>query len=622
MSRVAAWYFSSNGKAMGPVATEMVKSMIRGGQIQALDLVFREGDVEWLPVASHSELSDAKKSWDRSTDLQDDFTPSVSPLVTWIVLRPHSGTYLQEGPYSTGAIAEGLKAGRFLYSQYAWRAGLDRWRRIGDLEEFDRREIVRGASGIVPPPLPDPIETVLLEDDLIDGGVEEFHVLMKAGELTPTPDFKSTVVVGGAATKAEEYESPAIAPIEPAIQGRDLAAPPWERGTSTSLTSFDVPSAQVSVAAPAPESAMPPSAPKVMQVSAPVLAVKAPSVVVPPERPIVLSPKLQDNWERWGRRLTAVGFAALAMMFLAHAFFQNSNLELSARELSASVGGRRVAAVHSAEQAPVANSAAQAQKSLAPAVVAALAPATGLSVVGVQLESVRSPEAGFVFEGRIPVGAKIEVSITGRLGQVFGVMNVRQVRTIIRSKDVTPKLRLSELQLPEGAYTVEAKIGDERTSAEFFVGVRDGRFISRLEYFLKEISMQTQAQKRELFYSVKELDVLARSLGSSYGQLRAKPLQWDKFYRKWEQDTGHVEQVLAGLRENKPEMLAYPEETAELAALYSSVLEAGKLYDSGVRQSHDIAGDTLTELISELERSRLAFGEISIRHGDGTVTAQ
>ncbi len=611
MSRVAAWYFSSNGKAMGPVATEMVKSMIRGGQIQALDLVFREGDVEWLPVASHSELSDAKKSWDRSTDLQDDFTPSVSPLVTWIVLRPHSGTYLQEGPYSTGAIAEGLKAGRFLYSQYAWRAGLDRWRRIGDLEEFDRRDIVRGASGIVPPPLPDPIETVLLEDDFIDGGVEEFHVLMKSGDLTPTPEFKSTVVVGGAATKAEEYESPAIANV-PAIQGRDLAAPPWERGTSASLPSFDVPSGQV--AATPPASGAPPSAP--------VLAAKAPSVVVPPERPIVLSPKLQDNWERWGRRLAAVGFAALAMMFLAHAFFQNSNLELSARELSASVGGRRVAAVHSAEQAAVANSAALAQKALAPAVVAALAPATGLSVVGVQLESVRSPEAGFVFEGRIPVGAKIEVSITGRLGQVFGVMNVRQVRTIIRSKDVTPKLRLSELQLPEGAYTVEAKIGDERASAEFFVGVRDGRFISRLEYFLKEISMQTQAQKRELFYSVKELDVLARSLGSSYGQLRGKPLQWDKFYRKWEQDTGHVEQVLAGLRENKPEMLAYPEETAELAALYSSVLEAGKLYDSGVRQSHDIAADTLTELISELERSRLAFGEISIRHGDGTVTAQ
>lgn len=619
MSRVTAWYVSVDGKATGPVSTEMVKSMIRGGQIQALDLIFREGDVEWLPVASHAELSESRKTWNRSTDLQDDFTPSVSPLVTWIVLRPHSGTYLQEGPFSTAAVAEGLKTGRFLYAQYAWRAGLDRWRRIGDLAEFDRRDTVRGGSGVVPPPLPDPIEAILLEDDSDDDDVEEFQVLMSSADRTPTPEVAEStrseltpvVAIGGAAAESPELNSPRA-------EGRDLAAPPWESDMPIALVVEEelTPLPTPSVARPAAEgvpmnaaravtsAAVEPLAPSTV---ASVVSSSASPSIVPPARPIVLSPHLQDGWERWGRKVAAGGFAVLAMLFLSHIFFSTDESSVRPeRDVSSS--------------APVAGSEA-ALPEAKPAVLAAPAVAaplvTNLSILGVKLESPQAPQSAFVFEGGIPVGAKIEVSIRGRLGQVFGVMNVRESRTLVRREGEVPTLPLAALRLPEGAYTVEAAVGDSRTSGEFFIGVRDGRFLSRLEYYLKEISLQTQTQKRELFYSVKELDVLARNLGASYGQLRSKPALWDRFYRKWTQDVARIERTLAGLRANKPEMLAYPEETAELGALYTSVLEAGRQYDGGIRQSRDVASDTLTDIIAELERTRLAFGEVSARPGDG-----
>ncbi len=612
MSRVTAWYVSVDGKATGPVSTEMVKSMIRGGQIQALDLIFREGDVEWLPVASHPELSESKKTWNRSTDLQDDFTPSVSPLVTWIVLRPHSGTYLQEGPFSTAAVAEGLKTGRFLYAQYAWRAGLDRWRRIGDLAEFDRRDTVRGGSGVVPPPLPDPIEAILLEDDSDEDDVEEFQVLMRPGDRTPTPDVSVSprsesvpvLAIGGAAAESPELKAPRA-------EGRDLAAPPWESDmpialvVEEELTPLPTASSSRPVAVGVPVHVSPPATESLVSSSA---VAPGAANVIPPERPVVLSPHLQDSWERWGRKVAAGGFAVLAMLFLSHTFFSASEDSEQQKRDVGTAAPKTVPPVAQVDVKPAAVSA--------PVVTPPLV--TNLSILGVKLESPQASQAAFVFEGGIPVGAKIEISIRGRLGQVFGVMNVRESRTIVRREGEVPALPLASLRLPEGAYTVEAKVGDSRTSGEFFVGVRDGRFMSRLEYYLKEISLQTQTQKRELFYSVKELDALARNLGANYGQLRSKPALWDRFYRKWTQDVARIERTLAGLRANKPEMLAYPEETAELGALYTSVLEAGRQYDGGIRQSRDVASDTLSDIISELERTRLAFGDVSARPGDGS----
>lgn len=604
MSRVTAWYVSVDGKATGPISTEMVKSMIRGGQIQALDLIFREGDVEWLPVASHPELAESKKTWNRSTDLQDDFTPSVSPLVTWIVLRPHGGTYLQEGPFSTAAVAEGLKTGRFLYAQYAWRAGLDRWRRIGDLAEFDRRDAVRG-SGVVPPPLPDPIEAILLEDDSDDDDVEEFQVLVSATDRTPTQEAASPVVaIGGAAAESPELKSPRV-------EGRDLAAPPWESDMPIELVVEEelTPLPAVALTRPAaveiPRHEAHASKPVVTEQMQPVVSGVQSLNVVPPETPVVLSSNLRDGWERWGRKIAAGGFAVLAMLFLSHVFLSKSE-DLTRRT-------RNVAT-----PAPI---PAVAPVDVKPAAAPVPVPiASNLSILGVKLDS---PQAAFVFEGVIPVGAKIEISIRGRLGQIFGVMNVRESRTLVRRDGEVPTLPLAELQLPEGAYTVEAKVGESRSAGEFFIGVRDGRFLSRLEYYLKEISLQTQTQKRELFYSVKELDALARSLGANYGQLRAKPALWDRFYRKWTQDISRIERTLAGLRANKPEMLAYPEETAELGALYSSVIETGRQFDGGIRQSRDVASDALSDIIAELERTRLAFGEISARpdgnRGDGAA---
>lgn len=50
------WYCVLNGKQAGPFNTEMLASMIRSGQVQAQDYVWREGMQQWQAAASVEEL--------------------------------------------------------------------------------------------------------------------------------------------------------------------------------------------------------------------------------------------------------------------------------------------------------------------------------------------------------------------------------------------------------------------------------------------------------------------------------------------------------------------------------------------------------------------------------------
>ncbi len=179
-SEVAAWYVSRGGDASGPFSTDMLLAMIRKSELQPLDLIFREGETEWRPVATYRELkaggsASESQSAPAKPSVDSDSESSLPPItngprsdprtLSWIVLRPHNSTYLQEGPLETQTIIDGLEKGRFQFSQYAWHVGMSQWMRIGDLREFDRRSRSRESKPHVPPPLPDPIAAVMLEDD-------------------------------------------------------------------------------------------------------------------------------------------------------------------------------------------------------------------------------------------------------------------------------------------------------------------------------------------------------------------------------------------------------------------------------------------------------------------------
>ncbi len=686
-AQMTAWYVSKNGEASGPFATDMVLSMLRQGQLLGLDLVFREGEIEWRPAASFRELKlevSASLAGQKASDKAVQQSPSQSfepssgvssagdshghegltpnrtqssagaldsrgaRALSWIVLRPHSSTYLQEGPFDTQAIIDGLQVGRFQFSQYAWHVGMNQWMRIGDLREFDRRSRSRESKPHVPPPLPDPIAAVLLEDDG-DSEAEEFHITMRGlakHDVTPNPldsmqalkaalsvNSSSAVGIGGAAAESPEDKSAQQKANKAAslVSTPNLAGVPWEQdvsdGYAASVELIDDENSGIDLRhdrTPAVEPQIGPDSGKVTDSDGLTQLDQTPLPFLPP----VSRRVVKDAWTKWGRHAAAGVQALVALVFFAHlvttpaeSLRQKPAVKLdSAPDLkSQQAASPQIESVEkqSASDLPVGQNSGQSNGQSNGQTLSVVSgpqvPAASLSdfnIVGLKLDR---PDGQLVIQGSVPLGVPIAVTFKGRLGQILSKMSVRKTVSVSRKGGELPTLKLTDLKLPAGAYTVEVDAGGARTRNEIFIGTRDKKFLDRLETHLREISFETQSQKKALFYAAKELDILARDLAQNYGQLRTKPEQWSAFFKGWNKKVETVQRTLADIGKKTSDDQAYPEETAQLFQAFTSLNDVASQYDQATRQSRDIASDALAELISELSRQKAAIGEATAR---------
>lgn len=611
MSKVIAWYISRAGQASGPFVTDMLLAMIRDGQIKPIDLVFQEGDEEWKPAASFSELRPAKRPGDSQWDEAGALYPNTrdriqpAPLVTWILLRPHGSTYIQEGPYSTQAVLDGLRLGRFLYSQYAWRAGNPKWVRVGELAEFDRRAETRDTLPPLPPPLPDPIEAILLEDD--DDSVSE-EIQAPAMPPVQVQALQGPEIGGAAAESPEEKASvamqlvvstPDLAEVPWMTQGTPTATPPGtehtptpalevELGTNTRFVQID----------DDPQTASKPF------VSPPKLPAEAPPTVPP----IPVPP------------LRMVGIAAASAILVLIIAFSGFRILIQSNivPLSDSPHDKPMQLAEMGSAKPAAAPAAPAPAlpaadPLAPMPVFNEQAPLDIKIVGVRLDR---PDGQIQLHGGqnvLPTGRPIQVVFKGRLGQVLRNLSVRRTATVERRGIETPSLSLKSLALPEGSYTVEVSVDDRVARSEIFVGKRDRRFLDRLEAHLREIAFESQSQKKALFYSAGELDELARELGQKYGELRSNGAAWSGFYSAWQERVRGVHQKVSQIKGKKLEEQAYPEESTALSNALSGLMDIAAQFDLGIGQKRDIASDALSELIAELGRQKTEIGAATAR---------
>lgn len=666
-SRMTAWYVSRSGDASGPFATDMVRSMLTDGDLLPLDLVFREGEAEWKPAASFRELRSSHPSdstfqprnVEPAAAPEKKFEPAVrsggankdasenAPSLSWIVLRPHASTYLQEGPFETQTIIDGLQGGRFQFSQYAWHVGMSQWMRIGDLREFDRRSRSRDSKPHVPPPLPDPIAAVLLENDN-DNDAEEFHVMMRGQlkhDLTPNPldsmqalnvTQLGSVGIGGAAAESPE-ERTAQAKANQAValvSTPNLAGVPWEQdvsdGYAQSIELIDDENSGIDLGhrTPKPEPRNAPVFVKVDSESGASQLDKTPLPFLPPAPMAVAT----DSWNKWGRFVAGAFMGIVTLIFATHLVTAPAVSLRRSAYLAQSLEAPQTKDVSAANsgvvgQAPVpvapavtgdAVAAPPNPEVQAPAAVVASIPATAtlpavpadFGVVGLKLDR---PDGQIVIQGSLPQGVPVAVTFKGRLGQILSKLSVRKTVAVNRKGGEIPTLRLKDLKLPSGSYTVEVDAGGAKAKNEIFVGVRDKKFLDRLEAHLREVSLETQSQKKALFYAAKELDVLARELGQNYGQLRGKPEQWRGFFSKWNRKVETVQRSLAELGKKKLDEQAYPEETSALFQAFTNLNDVAGQYEQAIGQRRDVASDSLTELISELARQKELIGQTTAR---------
>ncbi len=149
------FFHQEKGNTLGPVSLDEMKARVRAGRIRLFDLVYREGEPGWRMALEHPDIKGEFK------------TSTVKTLVDrpWVCLQRKSDEGFEfgtSGPFSTEDIRLSLREGVISYNDYVWRDGFGEWRRIGSLEDFNRRlteererKERRGSERQVAPPLPE-----------------------------------------------------------------------------------------------------------------------------------------------------------------------------------------------------------------------------------------------------------------------------------------------------------------------------------------------------------------------------------------------------------------------------------------------------------------------------------
>jgi hypothetical protein len=109
---VVRWYYSTNGKAEGPVTVDFLLDQLKAGKFTLVDLVFKEGESAWKTFGEIPEFRDAyqalpplvpKNEIDLDEISIDDFTPT--PILTQTAPAAQPAPVNREEPVQTVAVA-------------------------------------------------------------------------------------------------------------------------------------------------------------------------------------------------------------------------------------------------------------------------------------------------------------------------------------------------------------------------------------------------------------------------------------------------------------------------------------------------------------------------------------
>jgi hypothetical protein len=124
------WYYEDHGRANGPISTRDLINKIQKGELTLLDLIFKDGQPQWLPIESYAEI----------TELLGNITHNDA--ADWIVLRSVNvdGRVINEqiGPFNAQQILDLIDKGRIRFDDYVWRTGYDKWVPLGRVDQFEK----------------------------------------------------------------------------------------------------------------------------------------------------------------------------------------------------------------------------------------------------------------------------------------------------------------------------------------------------------------------------------------------------------------------------------------------------------------------------------------------------
>lgn len=204
------WYYEDHGRAKGPVTAQELVKKIKLGEITLVDLVFKEGDAQWMPIQCHEEL----------TELVGNVTLQDSS--DWIVLKTVNvdGKNISEqiGPFNATQILDLLDKGKIRFSDYVWRKGYEQWVPLGRVDEFEK-----------------PLKSSVPVDASLYTKPRHFDLLARAESAQQQAPLKKVTPV---VVQRDHMGLPSDRPAE--ARGEDLSEPKWKVTTTAIINKMEV----------------------------------------------------------------------------------------------------------------------------------------------------------------------------------------------------------------------------------------------------------------------------------------------------------------------------------------------------------------------------------------------
>ncbi len=131
MESKSQWYYENQGRAEGPVSTIELVHKIQEGQLSLLDLIFKEGEGQWMPAEHFPEIKNLIKMTPTQFKADSD----------WIVLRTVEvngrDQFEQIGPFSIEQVLQLIDKGRIKFTDFVWRNGYENWVPLGQVDQFE-----------------------------------------------------------------------------------------------------------------------------------------------------------------------------------------------------------------------------------------------------------------------------------------------------------------------------------------------------------------------------------------------------------------------------------------------------------------------------------------------------
>ena len=588
----AKWYFGKDGKAHGPVSETDLLAMLQQDQLQVSDLVFLEGDDRWRTVAEMWEMKKlGSVTADTATNLS--FT-QVQEKVTWVVLKKggdEGAAHLQLGPYTTAELNTFLASGQVSYSDYVWRPGFAKWKRIGGLDEFDRRGEFRDENTMAGVPTPDVAATVASEPSEVDlSEVTRSGVMQQVAQLQPT--------------KAED----------PAPEGTDgddlLSQKTMVFASGNTVTAVPAPSFDEKTVVMAPLHPTQPVTESTKQSDEEEIS----AIRVWKE---LLNTKLREAQPHLLKAAVGVVAAIIVLAVVLKFRSDDSGVQqvVQSSEVTPSVPA---AAVDAVEEVPPPAAPVETAGANSPAAATARANAQGSDLVADRADRAEPPPetakyevapAGrlsrfqlkqivsggqppvVVFQTDAPIGERITLNVTGRTGEILELTSLQRQYFLVREYGKPVAIDLRKVKMPSGAYHLQATAGTFQVEQSFFNGRNGPEFQRQLETHNKRIAWQQQMERKAVFHAARHLEKLAGELGSRYVSSRQNPNEWRSYYARFRADLRKTDASFRTSIGSAPKGLAYPEAVGALRSAMSRLNDQSLILDQAVQQKRAVAGN-------------------------------